>query len=129
MRESLLDGNLRELGRLLHEGWEYKKKISSKISNSSIDQMYRLARDHGAIGGKITGAGGGGFMLLYCDEEDQPAVREAFAAHGIREMRFAFDFNGTRVLVNDPFIDQDENCASQWTFRGAASLSPLKRAG
>jgi D-glycero-alpha-D-manno-heptose-7-phosphate kinase len=120
MRQSLLDGKLRELGLLLHEGWENKKKISSRISNSSIDQMYCLARDHGAIGGKITGAGGGGFMLLYCDEEYQPAVREAFAAKGIREMRFAFDFNGTRVLVNDPFIDQDENCASQWTFLGAA---------
>jgi D-glycero-alpha-D-manno-heptose-7-phosphate kinase len=123
MRQALLDGDLPELGRLLHEGWENKKKISSRISNSSIDQIYRLARDHGAIGGKITGAGGGGFMLLYCDEENQPAVREVFAAQGIREMRFAFDFNGTRVLVNDPFIDHDENCASQWTFRGATSLS------
>jgi D-glycero-alpha-D-manno-heptose-7-phosphate kinase len=129
MRQSLLDGNLRELGLLLHEGWENKKKISSKISNSSIDRMYRLARDHGAIGGKITGAGGGGFMLLYCDEQNQPAVREAFAAQGIREMRFAFDFNGTRVLINDPFIDQDENCASQWTFRSAMPQSSLKRAG
>jgi D-glycero-alpha-D-manno-heptose-7-phosphate kinase len=128
MRQSLLDGNLHELGLLLHEGWENKKKISSRISNSSIDRMYHLARDHGATGGKITGAGGGGFMLLYCEEENQPAVREAFAAHGIREMRFAFDFNGTRVLVNDPFIDQDENCASQWTFRGATQQSTLKRA-
>jgi D-glycero-alpha-D-manno-heptose-7-phosphate kinase len=128
MRQSLLDGNLHELGLLLHEGWENKKKISSRISNSSIDEMYRLALDHGAIGGKITGAGGGGFMLLYCDEENQPAVREAFAAQGTREMRFAFDFNGTRVLVNDPFIDQDENCASQWTFRSASPQSSLKRA-
>jgi D-glycero-alpha-D-manno-heptose-7-phosphate kinase len=128
MRQALLDGNLHEFGVLLHEGWENKKKISSKISNSSIDRMYRLARNHGAIGGKITGAGGGGFMLLYCDEENQPPVREAFAAQGIREMRFSFDFNGTRVLVNDPFIDQDENCASQWTFRAANSQSSLKRA-
>jgi len=124
----LLVGNLPELGQLLNEGWENKKNISRRISNSSIDQMYRLARDHGAIGGKITGAGGGGFMLLYCDEVNQSAVREAFAARGIREMRFAFDFNGTRVLVNDPFIDQDENCASQWTFRSAAPQSPLKLA-
>ena len=57
-------------------------------------------------------------MLLYCEEEKQAAVREAFNAEGIREMRFAFDSGGSRVLVNDPFIDQDENCASPWTFVG-----------
>jgi D-glycero-alpha-D-manno-heptose-7-phosphate kinase len=123
MRQALLEGDLRKFGLLLHEGWENKKKISSKISNSAIDQMYSVAIDHGAIGGKITGAGSGGFMLLYCDEENQPAVREAFTGLGIREMRFSFDFNGTRVLVNDPFIDQDENCASQWTFVGTAQHS------
>jgi D-glycero-alpha-D-manno-heptose-7-phosphate kinase len=116
MRRTLEAGDLERFGRLLHEGWESKKRISSEISNSAIDRMYTIAREHGAAGGKITGAGGGGFMLLFCDEEKQPAVREAFAAEGIREMRFAFDTGGSRVLVNDPFIDQDENCASQWTF-------------
>ncbi|HSM85417.1 MAG TPA: hypothetical protein VLT16_04675 [Candidatus Limnocylindrales bacterium] len=116
MLQALDDGNLHKFGQLLHEGWESKKKISAKISNPAIDRMYGIARANGAVGGKITGAGGGGFMLLYCEEEKQAAVREAFAAEGIREMRFAFDFSGSRVLVNDPFIDQDENCASQWTF-------------
>jgi len=119
MRRTLEEGDLEGFGRLLHEGWEYKKRISSMISNAAIDRMYGIAREHGATGGKITGAGGGGFMLLYCNEEKQPAVREAFAAEGIREMRFAFDSGGSRVLVNDPFIDQDENCASQWTFVSA----------
>ncbi len=119
MRQALEEGDLRQFGLLLHEGWEHKKKISSKISNPAIDRMYHIARDHGAIGGKITGAGGGGFMLMYCDEEQQPAVRQAFAAEGIREMRFAFDLGGSRVLVNDPFVDQDENCASSWTFVAA----------
>jgi len=116
MRCTLKNGDLAKFGSLLHEGWESKKKISNRISNPAIDHMYALARKHGAAGGKITGAGGGGFMLLYCDEEKQPGVREALAGEGIREMRFAFDFNGSRVLINDPFIDQDENWASQWTF-------------
>jgi D-glycero-alpha-D-manno-heptose-7-phosphate kinase len=123
MRQTLEEGELRKFGLLLHEAWESKKKISSKISNPGIDRMYSIACEHGAVGGKITGAGGGGFMLLYCDEGKQPAVREAFAAEGIREMRFAFDSSGSRVLVNDPFIDQDENCAAQWTFVSAAQSS------
>ncbi len=120
MRLALEEGDLGEFGSLLHEGWENKKKISPKISSAAIDRLYAIARHHGAAGGKITGAGGGGFMLLYCEEEKQPSVRQAFAAEGIREMRFGFDFGGSRVLVNDPFIDQDENCAAPWTFVRAA---------
>lgn len=129
MLQVLKQGDLRQFGQLLHEGWERKKKISNKISTGAIDRMYSLAREHGALGGKITGAGGGGFLLLYCEEGNQPAVREVLAAEGIREMRFAFDFSGSRVLVNDPFIDQDENCASQWTFvRAAEQESPARKA-
>lgn len=127
MRQALEEGDLRKFGLLLHEGWESKKKISLKISNTAIDRMYAMAREHGAVGGKITGAGGGGFMLLYCDEEKQAAVREAFAAEGLREMRFGFDSSGSRVLVNDPFIDQDENCASPWTFIAAAQQAFARR--
>jgi D-glycero-alpha-D-manno-heptose-7-phosphate kinase len=111
MRDALRAGKLAEFGRLLHEGWQHKKKISPRISNPSIDRFYGLARKHGAAGGKITGAGGGGFMLLYCQEEYQPGVRQAFAREGIREMRFGFDFGGSRVLVNDPFLDHDDNPA------------------
>ena len=127
MRHTLEDGDLHKFGLLLHEGWESKKKISAKISNTAIDKMYAIARQNGAVGGKITGAGGGGFMLLYCDEEKQATVREAFAAEGIREMRFAFDYSGSRVLVNDPFIDQDANCASQWTFVAAPQHATFQR--
>ncbi len=101
MHETLLVGDLHRFGLLLHEGWESKKTISSMISNPTIDSMYALARANGATGGKITGAGGGGFMLLYCDNEKQPAVRKAFLEQGIREMRFGFDFGGSRVLVNE----------------------------
>lgn len=111
MRAALVAGDLSQFGRLLHEGWEHKKKLSQRISNPSLDRLYKIARLHGASGGKITGAGGGGFMLFYCEEDHQPAVREAFAAEGIKEMRFAFDFGGSRVLVNDPFLDHDDDPA------------------
>jgi len=127
MRNTLAEGDLGTFGLLLHEGWEDKKKISSRISSPAIDRMYGLARKSGAVGGKITGAGGGGFMLLYCDEEKQGAVREAFAAEGIQEMKFAFDFTGSRVLVNDPFLGQDENCAAQLTFAAADGHAPWSR--
>lgn len=99
MREALIEKDLRKFGLLLHEGWENKKRISSMISNMAIDCLYKLARDRGALGGKITGAGGGGFMLLYCDEENQPAVREAFSAQGVREMRFDFDWEGSHKVI------------------------------
>jgi D-glycero-alpha-D-manno-heptose-7-phosphate kinase len=121
MRRALLAGDLTEFGQLLHEGWQHKKRISPRISNPSIDRLYGLARKHGAAGGKITGAGGGGFMLLYCDEEYQPAVRQAFAAEGIQVMRFGFDFGGSRVLVNDPFLDHEDNPAVLAHVGSAAS--------
>ena len=107
MRRALLTGDLDSFGALLHEGWINKKKISSRISSPAIDRMYAVARDRGASGGKITGAGGGGFLLLYCDQEHQPAVRQALTAEGSKEMRFAFDFQGCRVLVNDALLSKE----------------------
>lgn len=112
MRAALLDGDLSGFGELLHDGWEHKKKLSGRISNPAIDRLYSLARRYGAAGGKITGAGGGGFLLLYCEEEHQPALREVFAAEGIEEMRFGFDTCGARVLVRDPFLDHEEHAAA-----------------
>lgn len=116
MRRSLLKGDLREFGGLLHQGWEAKKRISSQISNSLIDEAYALARQNGALGGKIAGAGGGGFLLLFCEEQQQEAVRQAMAKLRLREMAFRLDFEGAEVVVNDPFIDADENCGMRWTF-------------
>ena len=117
MREVLVEGDLHRFGRLLDDAWDAKRRLSSKISNSRIDQLYEMARQHGALGGKITGAGGGGFLLLYCEAEAQPAVHEAFAREGLREMTFEFDLKGAHVLVNDPFLDGDGNCGLRWTFR------------
>lgn len=116
MQAALLKGNLKEFGGLLDEGWQAKRKLSEEISNSRIDALYEIARRNGALGGKITGAGGGGFLLLYCEEREQPDVREALAREGLREMSFEFDFQGARVLVNDPFLDGDGRCGLRWTF-------------
>jgi D-glycero-alpha-D-manno-heptose-7-phosphate kinase len=116
MRTALEQGQLHQFGQLLHEAWQAKRRVSSKISNAHIDELYRLATRNGALGGKITGAGGGGFLLLYCEGEHQAAVRDAMHAAGIREMTFGFDTQGAQVVVNDPFIDGDEDAGKLWVF-------------
>ena len=115
-KAALLAGELRQFGLLLHEGWEIKKQLSSKISNGQINEMYEAALRNGAVGGKITGAGGGGFLLLFCQRGYQQNVRESLVALGAREMGFEFDFQGAQVVANDPFIDGDENGGMRWTF-------------
>ena len=116
MRGALERGELHQFGKLLHEGWQAKRKISSKISTPRIDELYSLALRHGALGGKITGAGGGGFLLFYCEAPEQAAVREAMRKQGLRETAFAFDNQGAQTIVNDPFIDSDERGGSRWVF-------------
>ncbi len=116
MRAALQRADLRQFGELLHEGWQAKRRISTKISTPRIDQLYTLAREHGAVGGKITGAGGGGFLLLYCEPQEQQAVREAMSSQGVHEMTFDFDMQGAQSIVNDPFIDGDERGGSRWVF-------------
>lgn len=116
MRTALQHGELQHFGKLLHNAWQAKRRVSDKISNPRIDELYDLAIRHGALGGKITGAGGGGFLLLYCEAEHQQAVRDVLHAKGIREMAFGFDMQGAHVLVNDPFIDNDQNSGTRWVF-------------
>jgi D-glycero-alpha-D-manno-heptose-7-phosphate kinase len=116
MKSALIKGELRDFGLLLHEGWELKKRLSSKISSVRINEMYETAIRSGALGGKITGAGGGGFLLVFCEQHHQQKVRDALAAQGVREMGFEFDFQGAQVVANDPFIDGDENGGTRWTF-------------
>lgn len=122
-RAALERGDLPKFGALLHEGWEAKKRVSPKISTSRIDQLYALARENGALGGKITGAGGGGFLLLYCEPSQQEFVRAAMAAEQVHEMAFTFDFQGAHVIVNDPFIDGDERGGSRWVFVPGANVA------
>jgi D-glycero-alpha-D-manno-heptose-7-phosphate kinase len=116
MKAALLGGELSEFGLLLHKAWEIKKGLSSKISNTRINEMYESALRNGAIGGKITGAGGGGFLLLFCPKQHQQSVRNSLAGMGAREMGFEFDFQGAQVVTDDPFIDGDQNGGMRWTF-------------
>jgi D-glycero-alpha-D-manno-heptose-7-phosphate kinase len=97
-RDALLAGELRQFAELMHVHWEHKKKRSPGMSSGFIDEMYDLARSHGALGGKLIGAGGGGFLLLYT--EDKTRLRSAMRAAGLREVRLSFDFSGTSVLVH-----------------------------
>jgi D-glycero-alpha-D-manno-heptose-7-phosphate kinase len=116
MRQLLEKGKLRDFAELLDAGWQAKRRVSNKISTPKIDHLYSCARKAGAIGGKITGAGGGGFLLLYCEPENQEAVRRALLNEGIREMAFTFDMQGAQGIVNDPFIDGDEKGGARWVF-------------
>jgi len=97
-RDALLAGNLRKFAELMHVHWEHKKKRSPGISSGLIDEMYELARANGALGGKLIGAGGGGFLMLYT--EDKTRLRSAMRNAGLREVRLQFDFSGTSVLAH-----------------------------
>jgi D-glycero-alpha-D-manno-heptose-7-phosphate kinase len=97
-RDALLAGDLRKFADLMHVHWEHKKKRSPGISSSRIDEMYELARANGALGGKLIGAGGGGFLMLYT--EDKTRLRAAMRSAGLREVRLQFDFSGTSVLAH-----------------------------
>lgn len=97
-RGSLTQGDFDAFGRLMHESWLLKKRLAGQISNGTIDDMYELAKRAGAIGGKITGAGGGGFLLLYVPYERQESVRNALC--DLQEMPFRLESDGTKVIFN-----------------------------
>jgi D-glycero-alpha-D-manno-heptose-7-phosphate kinase len=81
----------------MHAHWQHKKRRSAGMSNPQIDRWYELGRANGAIGGKLVGAGGGGFLMLYA--EDRKRLRKAMREAGLEEVRFHFDFEGTKVLI------------------------------
>lgn len=95
-QRALEEGNARLFGELMHEHWEHKKRRSTGMSNPQLDEWYELGRAHGAIGGKVVGAGGGGFLMFYA--EDRKRLRQAMSRAGLEEVRFQFDFEGTKVL-------------------------------
>ncbi|MDO8684013.1 MAG: GHMP kinase [Armatimonadota bacterium] len=97
-RKCLEERNLSKLGHILNEGWDYKKRLAGGISNGQIDEMYESALKAGAVGGKVAGAGGGGFLLLYCLPGKQEAVREALP--GMRELGFRLERDGTKIILN-----------------------------
>ena len=97
---ALQKGNIDEFGKLMHAHWAEKKKISSKMSMKKIDEYYDTAMKCGALGGKIMGAGGGGFMVFCIEPGRRKDVRTAMEKAGLRYMDFKFDWNGSTVLVN-----------------------------
>jgi len=96
IQDALRNNDLTEFGNILHKGWMYKKQLASKITNSIIDSYYEKARKAGAIGGKILGSGGGGFLLFYCEEKHQDSVRQALS--NLKETTFKFEPNGSRII-------------------------------
>jgi D-glycero-alpha-D-manno-heptose-7-phosphate kinase len=100
VKDCLERGDLELFGRLLDKGWQHKKRFAAGISTSLIDECYTLALANGATGGKVTGAGGGGFLMIYSEPECQAAVTQALEAKGLKRMDFRFDSEGARVLVN-----------------------------
>lgn len=94
------DCDIRDFGRLLHETWQLKRTLSSRITTGAIDEIYDGARSNGAIGGKLLGAGGGGFFLVFAEPERQPEIRRAL--NGLLEVPFAFDELGSQVVFYQP---------------------------
>lgn len=95
-KKILENGNLNDLGRIMHEHWEYKKERSQFMTNNKIDNLYSIARKNGALGGKLIGAGGGGFLMFY--SENVNLIEKKFLNLGIKKMDFDFDFEGTKIL-------------------------------
>ncbi len=100
--ESFESGDLDRFGRLMDEHWRVKKGMSQKMSSDAFDDLYERIKHEGALGGKIVGAGGGGFFLVYAPRESQPGVRRAFQEQGMREVAWRVDAGGTHVLVQRP---------------------------
>ncbi|MCL4490360.1 MAG: galactokinase [Nitrospirae bacterium] len=96
-KDAFESGNLREFAKIMNEHWDYKKKRSGSMSNSHINDLYNLALKNGALGGKLIGAGGGGFLMFYT--EDKSRLRHTMAEAGLQEVRFRFDFEGTKVVT------------------------------
>jgi D-glycero-alpha-D-manno-heptose-7-phosphate kinase len=97
-RDALLEGKTALFGELMHEHWEHKKRRSSGMSNPRIDEWYALGMTNGALGGKLVGAGGGGFLMFMA--HDRNKLRRVMANAGLEEVRFKFDYEGTKVVMS-----------------------------
>jgi len=97
-KEALESGRPGLFGELMHEHWEHKKRRSAGMSNPQIDEWYELGRNNGALGGKLVGAGGGGFLMFYASDRNK--LRHTMAKAGLEEVRFRFDFEGTKIVLS-----------------------------
>jgi D-glycero-alpha-D-manno-heptose-7-phosphate kinase len=121
-------GSLDRFGALMNETWMAKRSLSKKVTNSVVDELYRRALGNGALGGKITGAGGGGFLLLFVPPSYQNKVRSALSE--LLHVPFRFDYTGSQIIVYEPHLDEcnvvaeeDRNGRSICSFRELDSLS------
>ena len=96
-KDALIAGRISEFGSLLNDHWQHKRKRSKGMSNPQIDEWYELGMKNGGLGGKLVGAGGGGFLMFYA--EDRNRLRRVMAKAGLEEVRFRFDFEGTKTLI------------------------------
>jgi D-glycero-alpha-D-manno-heptose-7-phosphate kinase len=123
--------DITRFGKLLHEGWQAKRSLSSSVSNSYVEVIYEQAMSAGAIGGKLIGAGGGGFMLLFVHPPDQNRVRERL--HKLIHVPFKFEFSGTQIIFFEPEEDhsvQDRARAQQSvSFREVESVKAEAKGG
>lgn len=97
-KQCLEEGRTFDFGLLMHEHWEHKKRRSGGMSNPRIDEWYNIGMKNGAVGGKLVGAGGGGFLMFYAN--DRNSLRHAMVNAGLEEVRFRFDFEGTKVIMS-----------------------------
>ncbi len=118
IQTALQRGDIASFGELLHRSWLEKRQLVEGITNPFLDQCYRTARQHGATGGTVTGAGGGGFLMLYCPEEQQGAVTEALAEAGLQRWPFALERGGVQVMR-----------ATSWSQNHAANGIPIVMEG
>jgi hypothetical protein len=103
MKVALENNDISSFGKILDEGWQLKKELASGIANPAIDEAYEIAMKNGALGGKLLGAGGGGFLLFYCEEEKQDQLKKAI---GLRELDFSFERDGTSIVyIGDKYWD------------------------
>ena len=101
--EALLATNFDKVGRLLNDTWQLKRQLASKITNPIIDKYYQIGLDNGALGGKLLGAGGGGFLLFYCSPEHHSRLRSAL---NLQELPFTIDREGTKVIYKGDLCKQ-----------------------
>lgn len=104
LRDALVENDLDGFGEILHQGWMEKKKLASGISNPQIDQWYATAREHGAIGGKVLGAGGGGFLLLYAHPETFPEIMRALPE--LQPVSFRLEPQGSKII----YVEENGEC-------------------
>jgi D-glycero-alpha-D-manno-heptose-7-phosphate kinase len=125
VRHELENSNPGGVGEILHESWMLKRELASGISNPVIDDWYEAARAAGAVGGKILGAGGGGFLLLYVPLERQTAVRQTLS--GLRQIPFRFESDGSRIIFYHPTTLDPESEGDE--LDSPSDMSPVQSAG